>query len=131
MDRISGLPKGILHEILGRLPDKDAARTCVLSKSWRQTWFSFPILSLCRKNFRSIHDLTLLTDDSLLFGKLDIFIHGYRLLLKVDTTESEQVAPEPDAVETIQSDGPPTAASPIVKRARKPPTWMKDYHVGK
>ncbi|MED6156179.1 hypothetical protein PIB30_012194 [Stylosanthes scabra] len=53
MDRISDLPKGILHDILGKLPDKDAAKTCVLSKSWRQTWFSFPILSLCSDDLPS------------------------------------------------------------------------------
>ncbi|XP_052110104.1 FBD-associated F-box protein At4g10400 [Arachis duranensis] len=62
MDRISGLPKGILHDILGRLPDKDAARTSVLSKAWRETWFSFPKLSCCCHNFFSLR------------GKLDRFI---------------------------------------------------------
>ncbi|XP_052110106.1 F-box/LRR-repeat protein At5g02910-like [Arachis duranensis] len=62
MDRISGLPKVILHDILGRLPDKDAAKTSVLSKAWRETWFSFPILSYCSRNFFNLH------------GKLDMFI---------------------------------------------------------
>ncbi|MED6117595.1 hypothetical protein PIB30_113155, partial [Stylosanthes scabra] len=74
MDRISSLPKGILHDILGRLPDKDAAKTCVLSKSWRETWFSFPILSICSKNFLSFHGLPLSTENSLWLGKFDIFI---------------------------------------------------------
>ncbi|MED6156199.1 hypothetical protein PIB30_012214 [Stylosanthes scabra] len=44
MDRISDLPKTILHDILSRLPDKDAARTSVLSKAWHETWSTFPIL---------------------------------------------------------------------------------------
>ncbi|MED6137393.1 hypothetical protein PIB30_064663 [Stylosanthes scabra] len=57
MDRISNLPQAILHDILGRLPDKDAAKTCVLSKLWKETWFSFPILSVCSWNFFKWHDL--------------------------------------------------------------------------
>ncbi|XLQ98744.1 hypothetical protein HN51_053697 [Arachis hypogaea] len=56
MDRISDLPKVILHDILGRLPDKDAARTSVLSKEWRETWFSFPKLSCCSHNFFNLRD---------------------------------------------------------------------------
>ncbi|XP_024628596.1 putative FBD-associated F-box protein At5g53635 [Medicago truncatula] len=44
-DRLSNLPKVILHSILSRLPEKDAARTSVLSKSWLETWHTFPILS--------------------------------------------------------------------------------------
>ncbi|KAL3634862.1 hypothetical protein CASFOL_021916 [Castilleja foliolosa] len=37
-DRLSQLPKPILHNILSLLPQNDAARTCVLSKSWRYLW---------------------------------------------------------------------------------------------
>ncbi|QHO33371.1 Putative F-box/FBD/LRR-repeat protein [Arachis hypogaea] len=44
MDKVSDLPKIILHDILSRLPYKDAARTSVLSKAWHETWSSFPIL---------------------------------------------------------------------------------------
>ncbi|KEH18290.1 putative F-box/FBD/LRR-repeat protein At1g78760 isoform X2 [Medicago truncatula] len=44
-DQLSTLPKIILHNILSRLPEKDAARTSVLSKSWLDTWYTFPILS--------------------------------------------------------------------------------------
>ncbi|XLR43057.1 hypothetical protein S83_027717 [Arachis hypogaea] len=44
MDKISDLPKIILHDILSRLPYEDAARTSVLSKAWHETWSSFPIL---------------------------------------------------------------------------------------
>ncbi|MED6159476.1 hypothetical protein PIB30_042674 [Stylosanthes scabra] len=44
MDRISDLPKIILHDILSRLPHKDVARTSVLSKAWHETWSTFPIL---------------------------------------------------------------------------------------
>ncbi|XP_061339864.1 F-box/FBD/LRR-repeat protein At1g51370-like isoform X2 [Gastrolobium bilobum] len=44
-DRISNLPKTILHDILSRLSQKDAVLTSVLSKAWRETWSTFPILS--------------------------------------------------------------------------------------
>ena len=47
MDRISFLPESILHDILSRLPEKDATRTSVLSMVWRQTWSTFPTLSFC------------------------------------------------------------------------------------
>ncbi|MED6156172.1 hypothetical protein PIB30_012187 [Stylosanthes scabra] len=47
MDRLSALPRPILHAILAKLPDKDAAKTIALSKAWRDTWFSFPYLSVC------------------------------------------------------------------------------------
>ncbi|MED6212899.1 hypothetical protein PIB30_087903 [Stylosanthes scabra] len=44
MDRISAMPKAILHDILARLPHKEAAKTIALSKTWRDTWYSFPNL---------------------------------------------------------------------------------------
>ncbi|XP_057455254.1 putative F-box/LRR-repeat protein At3g18150 isoform X2 [Lotus japonicus] len=46
-DHISNLPRIILHDILSRLSEKDAARTSVLSKAWAETWSTFPILSFC------------------------------------------------------------------------------------
>ncbi|KAK7255546.1 hypothetical protein RIF29_28959 [Crotalaria pallida] len=44
MDRISYLPQSILHDIMSRLPEKDADRISVLSKSWYDTWSTFPFL---------------------------------------------------------------------------------------
>ncbi|KAL6870901.1 hypothetical protein ACP4OV_014749 [Aristida adscensionis] len=43
-DRISGLPDGVLHHVLSLLPAQDAARTCVLARSWRERalWRSAP-----------------------------------------------------------------------------------------
>ncbi|GAU47527.1 hypothetical protein TSUD_114960 [Trifolium subterraneum] len=32
---------------LDKLPEKDAARTSVLSKAWLDTWYTFPVLSFC------------------------------------------------------------------------------------
>ena len=55
MDRISDLPKIILHDILSRLPEEDAARTSVLSKAWKDTWSSFPILVFNEDKFELIN----------------------------------------------------------------------------
>ncbi|KAL3635002.1 hypothetical protein CASFOL_022056 [Castilleja foliolosa] len=38
IDILSQLPQPIWHSILSLLPQKDAVRTCVLSKSWRYLW---------------------------------------------------------------------------------------------
>ncbi|MED6185426.1 hypothetical protein PIB30_056957 [Stylosanthes scabra] len=59
MDRISGLPKAILHDILARLPEEDSARTSVLSKAWRETWCTFPILSISSNHFFWSQDVTI------------------------------------------------------------------------
>ncbi|KAL6623563.1 hypothetical protein ACP70R_033442 [Stipagrostis hirtigluma subsp. patula] len=42
-DRISHLPDGLLSNIVGRLPVKDAARTTVLSSRWLRIWHSTPL----------------------------------------------------------------------------------------
>ncbi|KAL7110867.1 hypothetical protein ACP275_05G052800 [Erythranthe tilingii] len=46
MDMISELPKHILQRILYFLSQKDAVRTSVLSKSWRNIWCTRPNLDL-------------------------------------------------------------------------------------
>ncbi|KAK7246042.1 hypothetical protein RIF29_40899 [Crotalaria pallida] len=46
MDRISILPEDILHNIMSRLNHREAVCTVVLSKSWRQTFSTFPYLVL-------------------------------------------------------------------------------------
>lgn len=43
-DRISNLPKDLIHNIMQRLPISLAARMSVLSKSWRGNWESMPHL---------------------------------------------------------------------------------------
>jgi hypothetical protein len=41
-DRISNLPPCLKGRILSKLPLKDAARTCVLSRKWRYSWSVIP-----------------------------------------------------------------------------------------
>ncbi|MED6185425.1 hypothetical protein PIB30_056956 [Stylosanthes scabra] len=82
MDRISGLPKTILHDILARLPDKDSARTSVLSKAWRETCCTFPILSICSKQFFRSQDVTIEYSHSLIDKVIDYV--GRRLLRLCD-----------------------------------------------
>ncbi|MED6123405.1 hypothetical protein PIB30_048885 [Stylosanthes scabra] len=72
MDYLSGLPKHILHDILAKLPSKDAAKTIALSKAWKDTWFSFPYLSVDCGDFITKHDVPI--KNSYRFSKIDILI---------------------------------------------------------
>nr|GMC70526.1 putative F-box/FBD/LRR-repeat protein At4g03220 [Ipomoea batatas]GMC72866.1 putative F-box/FBD/LRR-repeat protein At4g03220 [Ipomoea batatas]GMC72867.1 putative F-box/FBD/LRR-repeat protein At4g03220 [Ipomoea batatas] len=49
-DRLSDLPDAILHHIFFLLPIKTVAQTSVLSKRWRQLWYSFPDLDFTTIN---------------------------------------------------------------------------------
>nr|XP_025677961.1 F-box/LRR-repeat protein At3g58900 [Arachis hypogaea] len=82
MDRFSALPKIILHDILVRLPVKDAAKTSVLSKAWNDTWFSFPNLSVCSEDFFSEDDVP--AGNRQRFRKLDILINYILILMPTD-----------------------------------------------
>lgn len=53
-DRISQLPDHIIHQILASVRcKKDVARTCILSKRWRDIWTSFDNLVFDQRNFVS------------------------------------------------------------------------------
>ncbi|CDP11865.1 unnamed protein product [Coffea canephora] len=43
-DRISDLPDAVIHHILFLLPIRSIAQTSILSKRWRQIWYTFPDL---------------------------------------------------------------------------------------
>lgn len=38
------VPNELIHHIQSMLPEKDAARTCVMSKSWLHAWYTMPTL---------------------------------------------------------------------------------------
>ncbi|GJW33708.1 acyl carrier protein 1, chloroplastic-like protein [Tanacetum coccineum] len=40
----------LIHHIQALLPPKDAARTCVLSKSWLHAWSTVPTLRFCQSS---------------------------------------------------------------------------------
>ncbi|KDP40815.1 hypothetical protein JCGZ_24814 [Jatropha curcas] len=53
-DLISQLPEHIIHHILSFLHcKKDAARTSILSKRWRDVWFSYFILDFDERKFQN------------------------------------------------------------------------------
>ncbi|MED6215749.1 hypothetical protein PIB30_000753 [Stylosanthes scabra] len=72
MDYLSGLPKTILHDILARLPYKDAAKTIALSKTWRDTWSSYPNLYVHCNDFITLHHVPIINSHR--FTKMDILI---------------------------------------------------------
>ncbi|KAL0444167.1 UNVERIFIED_CONTAM: putative F-box/FBD/LRR-repeat protein [Sesamum latifolium] len=49
-DRISDLPDDILHHVFFFLPIKSIAQTSVLSKRWKNLWYSFPDLDFTTVN---------------------------------------------------------------------------------
>lgn len=53
-DRISDLPLALKHFILDRMSLHDAARTSVLSKAWRTTWTTQPLLAFNKLFFLQV-----------------------------------------------------------------------------
>ncbi|CAD6256570.1 unnamed protein product [Miscanthus lutarioriparius] len=45
-DRLSGLPEGLLLDLLSFLPSRDAVRTCVLARRWCNLWKEVPALRI-------------------------------------------------------------------------------------
>ncbi|XP_078164151.1 F-box protein At1g60400-like [Carex rostrata] len=51
IDKISSLPDDVLTHILSFLSTRKAMQTCILSKRWKNTWASVPILEFNIKEF--------------------------------------------------------------------------------
>ncbi|CAL4994580.1 unnamed protein product [Urochloa decumbens] len=76
-DRLSALPDGVLHHVLGFLQADEAVRTSVLSPRWRDLWRSMPVLRVTRRrvlvqSLRRFLDHLLLLRDSA--SRLDAFL---------------------------------------------------------
>ncbi|KAL7106285.1 hypothetical protein ACP275_07G102600 [Erythranthe tilingii] len=56
VDRISELPKDILHRVMYFLTQEEAVRTSVLSKPWRYIWCTRPVLSFSDAAFKGNDD---------------------------------------------------------------------------
>ncbi|XP_012839455.1 PREDICTED: putative F-box/LRR-repeat protein At3g18150 [Erythranthe guttata] len=96
MDRISDLPKDILHRILYFLSQEDAVRTFVLSNSWRYVWCTRPNLDFSDINFKGNKQDFLLTVDKTLQQYYDqgLSLEKFRLyasLLGKDYSHHESV----------------------------------------
>ncbi|GJN31376.1 hypothetical protein PR202_gb19767 [Eleusine coracana subsp. coracana] len=52
-DRLSGLPDDLLQHILSFLPSRDAVRTCVLARHYREQWKSVRAIRITGDNIRT------------------------------------------------------------------------------
>ncbi|KAL4182592.1 hypothetical protein AMTRI_Chr11g150890 [Amborella trichopoda] len=81
VDRISSLSNDILHHILDFMPIREAGRTSVLSKRWKDVWASTPCLNIFETEMdpidRSKYEWPAVVDKALLLHKETI--HGFKL----------------------------------------------------
>ncbi len=91
MDRISELPEPILHHILFFMPTKDAARTSVLSKRWKITWYSLPKYQFCfnKELYEKQEDFMDCVGKALsILGKQKVIIEAFNLSMIVSRNGS-------------------------------------------
>ncbi|KAL7110868.1 hypothetical protein ACP275_05G052900 [Erythranthe tilingii] len=90
MDRISELSDDVLQRILYFLSQKDAVRTSVLSKSWREIWCTRPNLDLSDTNFK---EEFLSTVDKTLQRYCDqrMCLEKFRLSISLDYSDLKSV----------------------------------------
>ncbi|GJN02863.1 hypothetical protein PR202_ga20252 [Eleusine coracana subsp. coracana] len=50
-DRLSSLPDGTLRAIMSFLTARQAVQTCVLSRRWKDLWYSIPCLDIDQREF--------------------------------------------------------------------------------
>ncbi|XP_060203085.1 F-box/FBD/LRR-repeat protein At3g52680-like [Lycium barbarum] len=85
-DRITELPEHIIHHVIRRVSQrnvKEAARTCVLSRTWNRLWTLRPDLMIdqgSHNSFRSLEKFVKFVDDSIEpYVKEKISIDSFRL----------------------------------------------------
>ncbi|CAL1375745.1 unnamed protein product [Linum trigynum] len=62
MDRLTHLPRPIIHHILSFLDTKYAVQTCVLSREWRCAWKYVPVLRLHSDSFEQYSSFQIYVD---------------------------------------------------------------------
>ncbi|CAA0834003.1 F-box/LRR-repeat protein [Striga hermonthica] len=82
-DRISQLSITVLHHILCSLSQKEAVRTCLLSKQWRRIGLTRPNLKFSEKWFNNTRQHVVCIVDRTLQGYFDknLSIHKLQLYL--------------------------------------------------
>ncbi|KAK2427105.1 FBD-associated F-box protein [Trifolium repens] len=96
-DQLSNLPKIILHNILSRLPEEDAARTSVLSKTWLDIWYTYPNLSFCDSQFigKSIQPVEYIVGNKGKFLKFCDYVKAIVLHIVFCDTKIIEMFPNP------------------------------------
>ncbi|XP_039035902.1 F-box/LRR-repeat protein At3g59190-like [Hibiscus syriacus] len=80
VDRLSNLPEHLLLKIMSSLPIKEAVRTCLLSKGWRDVFTSISDIDLdgCLKN-QSLRNSFMNFVERFLLLRKDISVNRFRL----------------------------------------------------
>ncbi|EYU42392.1 hypothetical protein MIMGU_mgv1a026746mg [Erythranthe guttata] len=93
MDIISVLPQEILERILYFLPQEDAVRTSVLSKSWRHVWCARPNLAFSVQTFKGKRQDFLITVDKTIQRYRDqrLCVEEFDLCILVDGSDCPSV----------------------------------------
>ncbi|EYU24272.1 hypothetical protein MIMGU_mgv1a021680mg [Erythranthe guttata] len=92
-DRISDLPEGILQRIFYFLSQKEAVRTSLLSKSWRNNWCTRPNLFLSDATFKdNKHEFVSVVDNALRrYRDQRMCVEIFHLCTSLDYSDSESV----------------------------------------
>ncbi|CAA0833925.1 F-box/RNI-like superfamily protein [Striga hermonthica] len=89
-DRISELPIPLLHDILCFLSQKEAVRTCLLSRQWRHLGSTRPDLDLSEEWFDDAQEQFVSTVDRTLQGYHDQNLSVHQLHLHLSTSPLSQ-----------------------------------------
>ncbi|KAG8046918.1 hypothetical protein GUJ93_ZPchr0008g12708 [Zizania palustris] len=79
VDRLSGLPDEMLHHIISFLSAQEVARTCLLSKRWKELWTSAPCLDIRIDQFGNDRVRFSSFVENLLLFRAPTSLHAFRL----------------------------------------------------
>ncbi|KAK1385289.1 F-box domain-containing protein [Heracleum sosnowskyi] len=99
-DRISNLPRNVIDLILEGLPIRDAARTSILSKTWRDVWVMHPNLVLDQQFFSQLYSNTftqpMVVEIKRIISNILLVHNGPILVFKLDIPPYLNLLPETD-----------------------------------